>query len=166
MNSIVHGILLQLIVEGPAGAKSIPVLKPLVDMPGFPYSVEAALALWRVSGQQELGLPYLARQLTNSAASRSQVLSLVLVVAEGATALIPSLVVLLEGNDSLVAGQAALVLGQIGPTARVALPALRRACESDRAALRDNARHAIYLIERSASSPAGSETPAPFREGR
>ncbi|HVY71923.1 MAG TPA: hypothetical protein VHH73_18470 [Verrucomicrobiae bacterium] len=148
LDAVVSSILTQLILAGPAKARAVPVLKPLPEMPGFPHGLEAAAALWSVSRQQELGLPYLARQMTNTTImQRLNALKSVSPVIRGATALVPPMIGLLEGEDHGVACYVANLLGRIGPTAREALPALRHAAESDHASLRQQAADAILRIE-------------------
>jgi HEAT repeat protein len=105
---------------GPRAKSAVPALTDLVKGPDPEARIQGALALWRIDGRAE-AIPVLVRELKSSIARRPGNVSFPGRLGIAASAL-----------PAPLCQQAAEALGEIGPTARAAVPALTKAMSDPR----------------------------------
>jgi hypothetical protein len=108
---------------GPAAAEAVPFLRPLLAGPPR-VRVEAAMALWEITGRTEELAPIVAEGLERCPERAAAYLH---DMGPEAAATVPKLLTLLQSSDTWHRPEAAYALGGIGIGAVEAIPALSEA---------------------------------------
>jgi HEAT repeat protein len=139
-------VLLALGKMGPAAAPAVPALAQYLKSKDSYWRPLAALALARVGPGAKAAVPTLAGLLKDGGEDIGFRQLVASALAEVGVASIPTFMELLEGKDERAQCAAVFALGQIGPQAGVAVPALARLAGDKQAAVRQAAARTLGKI--------------------
>jgi HEAT repeat protein len=141
---------------GPFAKSAAPALQEASASESLGIRVEAATALWLVTGKPEAAVAVLIEKLEDLTVGCKAAEALVEIGPPAAEAAVPAITKLLESEDAVSRLCAAEALGRIGPAAKSAVPALTGRLEDADEDVRGAAAQALKQIER---QPAAPESP-------
>jgi len=128
-------------------APAIPVIRRAVEDRTIRPPVEAAIALWRLTGETDTVLSVLLEQIQGPDDPFTAALAFKR-LGPAVSEAVPKVAELLESDDPLTRTCAAVALGQMGPMAKPAVAALDRRLEDEDSDVRATAAEALQLIGR------------------
>jgi HEAT repeat protein len=143
---------------GKSATSAVPAVLKLCTDDNIDVRQDAAWALWKITGQTNTAVTALECALSqNQDAGRRQVAAYhLLVMGDSAPSLVTSLINALTDSHPGDRATTCTFLGDIGPPAAAAIPALRKALQDREAEVRRRAEVALSRID-----PEHAATPAP-----
>jgi HEAT repeat protein len=131
---------------GPPAKETLPALKQAIDRPFFRARVQAALAIWKISGETEMAVRVLLEEF-ESINAPWEVAAAFSELGEAGASAVPGLTKLLTAAQATTRLFVIDALAAIGVASKPALPALVKRLDDDDHDVRAAARQAIDLIE-------------------
>lgn len=144
-----HAAMEALAAIGPGAKAAEARLRKLLADTKEPCRLEAAYALWRISGDADAVLPTLTQALKEQPCGSARVIAR---IGPPAKAAVPFLAQALDNQDKEARSAAAEALGKIGPEAKAVIPALERLLEDGRPEVRCSAAEALGSIDTEGAS--------------
>jgi HEAT repeat protein len=134
---------------GPTDAGQVPVVLMAANDPDLDVRMEAAVALWKITGQTNTAVPILQSILVRQADARHRHWAACYLweMRQADPLLIPTFIDSLTNRQAGIRMSACSCLGQIGPPATAAIPALRQALQDVDSEVRRRAKSALTRID-------------------